>query len=601
MLALSSVPSLATGWFLLHQLKAEKPQTTAAARPAGAARARPAPVRRELRDVESEESSPDETKELERHPAEKRETKPAPTLLPEPFPVANTQRPLVLPPPVIEPKEIPTSAVEPQLQKPESLPVPRPAPPPPLPVAREAEKVVPPAAVNTAPLPPAPALELPAPSKASDPGPRQLPELPQVPAASVPWVYGKFVDGFVDPSHTLDLIQGRPYLLKLKQAPKHVLVSAETILTAALAGNQGISLHGQAVGSAVVHLEFPGGADSHQDLSLSLLVRVNPDPEARGRYDQAFHALQNEINRTFEGSQVQLKLLGDAVLVTGQAKDFREATQILHIVVANTPWAAKSSAGSLVNAVALEQKGAPAYLASGSAHVINMLRIAGTPQVMLNIVVAEMPRTTARRLCAPLQQPNRPNLGTSTAWTARAPSSAGNATVEESAPAVASSSVPSAMKWTSGPSALAEPKRIALNGEPALLLGGGQFPLSLVAGRPASEQSGIAFMVCGVQLNFTPDSIEKDSLRLHVTASGMAPAVYTADGRAPTVAYTAELREGQTCALPGLIPPSRGSGPASASLFGKVPLINRLSCFDRVTGGDQEVVIFIEPDFTQVK
>src|SRR5207249_4350724 len=104
----------------------------------------------------------------------------------------------------------------------------------------------------------------------------------------------------------------------------------------------------------------------------------------KDRFERVYKALEFDINRTFPESHVQLKLLGAAVLVMGHARDHREAVQILHVVVANTPWAGRSPGDGIAPV--------PHYLGSGSPHVINMLQVPSAQQVTLKIAVTEMSR-----------------------------------------------------------------------------------------------------------------------------------------------------------------------------------------------------------------
>ena len=115
-----------------------------------------------------------------------------------------------------------------------------------------------------------------------------------------------------------------------------------------------------------------------------------------------------EISQQFPNSIVRLNVVGDKVIVSGQAHDIQEAAQILKLVVSNTPGAAKIPSPELPNTPRLEGVVNPAgvnsfaagpggatpglnnYLTSGSPSVINMLRVAGVQQVMLKVVVAEV-------------------------------------------------------------------------------------------------------------------------------------------------------------------------------------------------------------------
>src|SRR5262249_9557008 len=55
------------------------------------------------------------------------------------------------------------------------------------------------------------------------------------------------------------------------------------------------------------------------------------------RLERTLKALEQEINTAIPGSRIQLKLAGDAILVSGATQDVRDTDQVLKIVVANAP------------------------------------------------------------------------------------------------------------------------------------------------------------------------------------------------------------------------------------------------------------------------
>jgi Pilus formation protein N terminal region len=167
-------------------------------------------------------------------------------------------------------------------------------------------------------------------------GPPMLGKTP-LPTARQLEEYKKYVKEVVDPGNTLDLVQGRARLLVLQEAPRRVQIADETVAIYNLVGPKEITLLGKAVGSTVFNLWFVDPNDPAKEKVLSYLVRVVPDPEAKERMEAVYKALEDEINRTFPDSIVHLRLVGDKLVITGQAHDIVEATQILRIVRANAP------------------------------------------------------------------------------------------------------------------------------------------------------------------------------------------------------------------------------------------------------------------------
>ncbi len=109
---------------------------------------------------------------------------------------------------------------------------------------------------------------------------------------------------------------------------------------------------------------------------------------------------------------------------------------------------------------------------------------------------------------------------------------------------------------------LAEPNIIALNGQKASFLAGGEFPYPVVQGTGSSIAITIQFREFGVRLNFTPTIVEGDRIRLElepeVSALDFTSGVTIAGTRIPGLVNrkaktTVELEDGQSFALAGLL------------------------------------------------
>jgi len=109
---------------------------------------------------------------------------------------------------------------------------------------------------------------------------------------------------------------------------------------------------------------------------------------------------------------------------------------------------------------------------------------------------------------------------------------------------------------------LAEPNIIALNGQKASFLAGGEFPYPVVQGTGSSIAITIQFREFGVRLNFTPTIVEGDRIRLElepeVSALDFTSGITIAGTRIPGLVNrkaktTVELEDGQSFALAGLL------------------------------------------------
>ena len=162
------------------------------------------------------------------------------------------------------------------------------------------------------------------------------------PSAATLERFKEFVAGTIDPDNTLDLVVGRPRVLVLKQAPLRTQIADPRTVSYTIITPTELSVLGHQVGSSVLNLWFADPA-SGQTRILSYLVRVIPDPEQKERLDRVYKALEVEINKAFPNSVVHLALLGDKLVVSGEAKDIVDAANILRVVSANVPGGTRSA------------------------------------------------------------------------------------------------------------------------------------------------------------------------------------------------------------------------------------------------------------------
>jgi pilus assembly protein CpaC len=132
---------------------------------------------------------------------------------------------------------------------------------------------------------------------------------------------------------------------------------------------------------------------------------------------------------------------------------------------------------------------------------------------------------------------------------------------------------------------LAEPNIIAMDGQEASFLAGGEFPIPVVQSDGQRTGVTIVFKEYGVRLNFKPTIIDEDHIRLE-----LEPEVSTIDfsngvkfdgfvipglktRRAKTVV---ELRDGQSFALAGLLNNEEIKSMSEVPLISQIPVIGNL-------------------------
>lgn len=430
--------------------------------------------------------------------------------------------------------------------------------------------------------------------------------------------FRQFIEGVVDPQNTLDLIQGRSRVILLKATPTRTAIAEPGIASFRLLeplGNQMLII-GVRPGTTVLNLWFQDPMNKDKETILSYLVRVFPDPEAKERLEAIYKALENEINKAFPNSRVRLKLVGDKLLVSGQAHDIYDATQILRIARANAPGEyPTSSVGPTTGPLGPDglpldplrpdaTPGLESFQQAGGQNVINDLRVPGEQQVMLRVTVAEVNRSAARSIGLNFSITNNQGITVFSQNTGQLLGGVANLPI-----VLDNGQIPialNALRTLNYARSLAEPNLTAMNGQPAFFLAGGQFPVPVIGGFGAiGGVQGVQFVPFGVQLTFTPIITDRDRIRLTVfaTVSTRNPQAGANIGganipglNARTFSTTVELREGQTMAVAGLLQNNLGADSSRVPLVGDIPFLGHIASVSRISHGEQELIVLITPE-----
>ncbi len=448
--------------------------------------------------------------------------------------------------------------------------------------------------------------------------------------------YAQFVDpDLVQPEDTLQLIEGRTYILKFKQPPKRYQVD-DTIVQSDLISPQEMSLRGlsqqqqggnnrgASARSTVLNLWFDDPNSPERQSVLSYLLIVRPDPDTKLRMEQRYKALEEEINRLFPNSHVKLSLVGDRLAVRGEAKDIVEAAQLLQLVAANAPNNTNVeplNVGGLnlfVNPANLgqptintpgEANGLLESLAQRNPNLINLLRVSGEQQVMLKVTLAEINRTAARAIGV-----NFSISGDSGVTFASLPGGfavQGNANAANFNPigAVARGGnflvnqgdfrmAVNALSQMGMARTLAEPNLVALNGQTASFQAGTDIAVQNLAGGQGVVLNGFSQVFAGITLNFTPLITDRDRVRLRMVAQVGAQSGANAAGpniTQRTVQTTVELRDSQTLAVAGLLSTNYNNAANGIPFVGNVPVLGRLFRQDTTSTTENELMIIVTP------
>ena len=159
--------------------------------------------------------------------------------------------------------------------------------------------------------------------------------------------------------------------------------------------------------------------------------------------------------------------------------------------------------------------------------------------------------------------------------------------------------------------ALAEPNLVAMNGQQASFLAGGEIPIPVVQSTGGTNGGGgvsIQFKEYGVRVTFKPTIIDEEHIRLE-----LEPEVSTLDYtnsvrlngfqipalRTRKAKTGIELRDGQSFALAGLLDNNEVQSLAKTPWLGNVPLLGALFTSKQFQKQETELVFFVTAQITK--
>ena len=166
-----------------------------------------------------------------------------------------------------------------------------------------------------------------------------------------------------------------------------------------------------------------------------------------------------------------------------------------------------------------------------------------------------------------------------------------------------------AMQTNGALRSLAEPNLIAMDGQVASFLAGGEFPIPVVqSGGGGNAAVTIVFKEYGVRLNFKPTIIDEDHIRLELEpevstmdfANGVRfqgfviPALRTRRARTGV-----ELRDGQSFALAGLLDNSETRSLSKVPVIGDIPILGNLFKSTQFQKQETELVFIVTADLVK--
>jgi len=253
--------------------------------------------------------------------------------------------------------------------------------------------------------------------------------------------------------------------------------------------------------------------------------------------------------------------------------------------------------------------------------VVNLLQVGGAQQVMLEVRVAEMDRNLIRRIGVNMAGADKAgNFGvtalnsitdlTGSGNTAGGPLSqlvtgAVNALVRFQTGDITWTGFIDALKQEDVLKVLAKPTLVAVSGQEAQFLSGGEFPF------PVPQAFGVVtiqYKKFGVGLSFTPTVLTNNRISMAVSPEvselDFANALQIQGFTIPTIATrrattVVELADGQSFAIAGLLRDNVRETVAKFPVLGDIPVLGALFRSSRYTKNQTELVIIVTPHYVK--
>jgi pilus assembly protein CpaC len=311
-----------------------------------------------------------------------------------------------------------------------------------------------------------------------------------------------------------------------------------------------------------------------------------------GRTNVAIH----DPNDTLVG-MLEVEVNGDT---PDLAESIREAIPKANVRVESVNGRTRLS-GAVPDAIALRR--VLEIAAQYGDNVVNALRVTGGQQVMLEVRFVEANRTAARELGVRLRVAALDNsIGFQSGRdspTSGAPF--GTFVAQVLGAGVRADILIQALEEKRLGRRLAEPNLVALSGDTASFLAGGEVPYNV----PQSNGNppAIAFKEFGVRLNFTPTVLDNGLINLKLEPEVSEVASFTGSGvpvlstrRANT---TIEVRDGQSFAIAGLLQSNHTKTQDQLPWIGQLPILGALFRSSAFREEETDLVIIVTPRLVQ--
>ena len=367
----------------------------------------------------------------------------------------------------------------------------------------------------------------------------------------------------------INVLVGQSRVVNFDKPIGRFSVSNSDIAEAVLVAPDQVLVNGKAFGQVnFIAWEQTGG----RFIVFDVFVRAN------------LSLIDSQVRALFPKDDIRLSQANGSVVISGSVTDPRTVTQVQSVIEA------------------------------AGFKTVNMLvsPVKNALQVQLQVRVAEVSRTKLKELGSSFATANG---GTSTFASANGPASlsevAGGAMKFLFSGAnlflfnsgINTQMMIHALKTQGALRSLAEPNLIAMDGEEASFLAGGEYPVPVIQGGGSERSSvSIVFKAYGVKLNFKPTIIDENHIRLVLEpevstidfATGVKFDGFLIPGLRTRRAKTGiELRDGQSFALAGLLDNNETRTISKIPVLGDIPILGALFKSKAFQKQETELIFFV--------
>lgn len=427
----------------------------------------------------------------------------------------------------------------------------------------------------------------------------------------------------------MNVTLGKSTLLKLPSPINRISVGSPNIADVMMINSREVYVLGKLIGMTNITLWTKDGKSRVIDVTVLM--------DANALQDQLLDIMPNEqdIKVTAAGDSLVLSGLVSNTIMVDRAIALADGfirTSVLNMMVSLGGGGGDDDAGSsgqgqqgmqiLRQGMQNDEDSQGAGAGLGSFKVINLLQVRDNQQVMLEVKVAEVNRTEAEKLGFDFAGAINK---TGSAWTGLMTGVIGggaanillgknlSADVDLGLPRVSNASFDEygaflidAEKRDEVIKILAEPTIVAISGQEASFLVGGEILIPVTSGvggavRLQSKQFGVG-------LTFTPTVLEEGRINLNVNpevselvsfeqvaSTGLGGIVAVPTFRTRRISTTVQLRDGQSLAIGGLLQDNFKEQIKRFPILGEIPVLGALFSSSNFQMDKTELMIIVTP------